>query len=132
MDEDDYAISHETPPEMVEKCKLIQEMAGVGYVQAWKALMKHKQDVVAAIDELLSKPSVTGDKYIPAKPVVASTMDPDQEERCRKGRWLQDQVNAVFSVAHSQAKTPSKELVPEPEESQTSVPVASLPSLVNG
>ena len=132
MEEDDFEISHETPAEVTEKCAMIQEMVGGSYVQAWQALMKHKQDVVAAIDELMSKPIVTGDKYIPAKPVVASTLDPEQDERCRKGRWLQDQVNAVFSVAHSQAKSPSNELVPEPEESQTSVPVASPPSLVNG
>lgn len=127
MDEDDYAISHQTPPEVTEKCKLIQEMAGVGYVQAWQALTKHKHDVVAAIDELMSKPSVTGDKYIPAKPVVASTMDPEQAERCKRGRWLQDQVSGVYSVAHSQTKTLPDQPAPEVAEVQTtqaSVPLA--------
>jgi hypothetical protein len=127
MDEDDYAISHQTPPELTEKCKMVQEMVGGSYVHAWKALVKHKQDVVAAIDELMSKPAVTGDKYIPAKPVVASTLDPEQEERCKRGRWLQDQVSGVYSVAHSQTKTLPDQQAPEVAEVQTtqvSVPLA--------
>jgi hypothetical protein len=70
MDEDDYEISHETPAEVTEKCAMIQAMVGGSYVKAWQALMRHDQDVVLAIDSLLAKPVVSGEKYLPKKPVV--------------------------------------------------------------
>lgn len=104
MEEDDYEISHETPPEVKEKCAMIQAIVGGSYVKAWQALMRHNQDVVLAIDSLLTKPVVTGEKYIPKRPAVDPGMTEEQKERCDKGRWLQDQVNAVFSVAHSQTR----------------------------
>ena len=107
------------------------ELAGVSREVAEEALRTHKT-VEDALDALIQKPIVSGDAYLRGKPVVATGQDPEQEERCRKGRWLQDQVNAVFSVAHSQVKTQPPQLVPETEESQTSVPVASLPPIVSG
>lgn len=103
---EDCELSHTAPPEVNEKCAMIQDMVGCGYVEAWKALHANNQDVVLAIDALLAKPVVSGEKHIPPPPKVDSGMTPEQEARCKKGRWLQDQVNAVFSVAHSKTRTP--------------------------
>jgi hypothetical protein len=102
MEEDDYAISHTTPPEV----KMIRDMVGCSYGTAWKAFYANKQDVVATLDALLVKPVVSGEKYIPPPPKVDTGMTTEQEERCKKGRWLQDQVNVVFSAAHSKTRTP--------------------------
>jgi hypothetical protein len=73
--------------------------------EAESALLKF-QSVEDAIDALLVKPPSSGDKYIPATPVIDKGLTPEQEERCKKGRWLQDQVNVVFSAAHSKTRTP--------------------------
>lgn len=111
--------------------ELVMELAGVTKEVAEEALAKHKE-VWLAVDALLEKPVVAGDKYIPPKPIVNTGLTLEQEERCKKGRWLQDQVNAVFSVAHSKTRTqpdvaqaqalahdrapsPSLELMPEVE-----------------
>jgi hypothetical protein len=127
MDEDDYEISHETPPEVTEKCAMIQEMVGCGYVKAWQALMHNDQDIVLAVDALLTKPVVAGEKYLPKKPVIDHGLSEEQKERCDRGRWLQDQVNAVFSVAHSKTQTqpvpPALEAPPVSKE-----PVARMTS----
>jgi hypothetical protein len=127
MDEDDYEISHVTPPEVTEKCAMIQEMVGCGYVKAWQALMHNDQDVVLAIDALLTKPVISGEKYLPKKPVIDHGLSEEQKERCDRGRWLQDQVNAVFSVAHSKTQTqPAPPALEAPPVSQE--PVAQKPS----
>ena len=97
---------------------MIMTLAGVGVETATTALAEH-ETLEDAVDALLQKPVVSGDKYIPAKPLRTLEMDPEQEERCRKGRWLQDQVNAVFSVAQTQSKTQPAQLVPEDEATQT-------------
>lgn len=83
---------------------LVMELTGCGPLEAARALMEHKS-IEDAIDSLLSKPTVSGDKYIPTKPKVNTGLTEEQEERCKKGRWLQDQVNAVFSVAHSKTQS---------------------------
>ena len=83
------------------------ELAGCGPKEAAAALAQHKE-IWLAVDSLLEKPKTSGDKYIPKKPDVDSGLDPEQKERCERGRWLQEQVNAVFSVAHSKT-LPSQE-----------------------
>lgn len=93
-------------------------LAGVSQEVAEHALAEHGS-VEAALDALIQKPSVAGDKYIPPKPVVKTGVDPEQEERCRKGRWLQDKVNVVVSVAQTQMKSQPEQLVAESEEVQT-------------
>lgn len=85
--------------------ELIMELTGCGPLEASKALIEYKT-IEDAVDALLTKPVVSGDKYIPTKPKVETGLTEEQEERCKKGRWLQDKVNAVFSVAHSKMQTP--------------------------
>jgi hypothetical protein len=84
--------------------ELVMELAGVDEATATRALREHGS-VENAVDALLVKPVVPGEKYLPPPPKVDTGMTPEQEERCKKGRWLQDQVNAVFSVAHSKTRT---------------------------
>ena len=80
--------------------ELVMELAGVTKEVAEEALAKHKE-VWLAVDALMEKPVVTGEKYIPPKPSVDTGLTSEQKERCERGRWLQEKVNAVFSVAHS-------------------------------
>ena len=82
---------------------LVMELAGVDKETAERALAEHKE-IWLAVDALLVKPVVSGEKYLPTKPVVVSGLSEEQEALCKRGRWLQDQVNAVFSVAHSQIR----------------------------
>ena len=91
---------------------MIMSLTGVDEVTASAAYLNF-ETVEDAIDSLLPKPTVSGDKYIPAKPKVNSGLTPEQEAMCKKGRWLQDQVNVVFSVAHSKTRTQPDPLVPE-------------------
>lgn len=99
------------------------ELAGVGPKEATEALAQHKE-VWLAVDALLKKPETSGEKYIPSKPVVDSGIDAEQRERCQKGRWLQDKVNAVFSVAHSKIRNQLGDQEEAPaESSETTVPV---------
>ena len=81
------------------------ELTGCGPREAANALTEHNQDIVLAVDALLTKPVVSGEKYLPKKPVVEHGLSDEQKERCDRGRWLQDKVNAVFSVAHSKTQT---------------------------
>ena len=106
--------------------ELVMELAGVDRDTAEKALATYGT-VEDAVDALIVKPVVSGERYIPPPPKVDTGMTPEQEERCRKGRWLQDQVNAVFSVAHSKTRTLQDELVPS--ASQASPPDAASPAL---
>ncbi len=80
-------------------------LAGVDEATAKRALLEY-ETVEDAVDALLVKPVVSGDAYIRPRPMVDTGMTSEQRERCEKGRWLQDRVNAVFSVAHSQIQTP--------------------------
>ena len=84
---------------------LVMTLAGVTEEVASQALLAHETPE-DAIDALLTKPSVSGEKYIPAKPVIDTGLSPEQEAMCKRGRWLQDQVNAVYSVAHSKTRPP--------------------------
>ncbi len=95
--------------------ELVMELAGVDEATATRALLEH-ETVEDAVDALLPKPVVSGEKYIPSPPKVETGMTPEQEERCKKGRWLQDRVNAVFSVAHSQTRSPPDQSAPSASE----------------
>lgn len=81
------------------------ELAGVSREVAEAALATHTE-VWLAVDALLTKPVVSGEKYLPPKPVIDTGLTPEQEALCKRGRWLQDQVNAVYSVAHSKTRLP--------------------------
>lgn len=80
--------------------ELIAELANVDLQTAEKALAEHKE-VWLAVDFLIQKPITPGDKYIPAKPKVDTGLTSEQQMICDRGRWLQERINAVFSVAHS-------------------------------
>ena len=84
--------------------ELVMELACVDRETAERALAEHKT-VENAVDALLVKPVVSGERFVPLPPKIDRGMTAEQEERCKKGRWLQDQVNAVFSVAHSQIRS---------------------------
>ncbi len=83
-----------------KEIQMIMSLTGVDEKTAEQLYIRYEttEDV---IDALLQKPVISGDKYTPAKPKIDSGLTPEQDERCLKGRWLQDRVNAVFSVAHS-------------------------------
>lgn len=87
------------------------ELAGVSRETAEAALAEHTE-VWLAVDALLLKPTVAGEKYIPARPVIDTGLTPEQEAMCKRGRWLQDQVNAVYSVAHSKTRPPPADQPP--------------------
>jgi len=101
-------------------------LAGVDEATASAALVAH-ETVEDAIEALLpAAPGASGDKYLPAKPTIDSGLSPDQEALCKKGRWLQDKVNAVFSVAHSKTRIQPDPLVLEASpEVPVSIPTVS-------
>lgn len=101
---------------------MVMELANVSREVAEEALAKHKE-VWLAVDALMQKPVVAGDKYIPAKPKIDTGLSPEQEALCQKGRWLQEQINVVFSVAHSKIRTqPDQEEVPALEAGSLAPP----------
>ena len=80
---------------------MVQQLTGCTRDEAEKALNQH-ENVLDAVESLIpANPVVSGAKYIPLKPKVDTGMDPEQIALCERGRWLQDRVNAVLSVAHS-------------------------------
>jgi len=97
-------------------------MTGCDQAEAEAALLLHPTDLIAAIDFVLPKTTVSGSKYIPPKPVIDNGMDEEQKARCERGRWMQDKVNAVFSVAHSKTLP-----VPEAEQSLSQSAEVSVP-----
>jgi hypothetical protein len=106
---------------------LVMELTGCAPLDAAKALAEHKE-VWLAVDALMTKPVVSGEKYIPSKPILQTGQTEEQKERCLKGRWLQDKVNAVFSVAHSKIQSPPDPEVREERSSSTEA-LASVPPL---
>ena len=105
---------------------MVQQLTGCTREEAEKALIHH-ETVLDAVESLIpANPVVSGAKYIPPKPKVDTGMDPEQKALCERGRWLQDKVNVVFSVAQSK-------VLPDPlaqqssvqsEEASVSIPVA--------
>ena len=104
---------------------MIMSLTGVDEETASAAYLNY-ETVEEAIDSLLPKPVVSGDKYIPPKPKVNTGMTPEQEALCKRGRWLQDQVNVVFSVAHSKTRTPQGLSAPETSQGPQVAPPASV------
>jgi len=82
---------------------MVQSLAVCTAEQAQAALNTHKT-VEAAVDALLGMPVVSGQKYIPK---IAKTLynDPEQEERCAKGRELMDKLTAVSSAAQTKIQS---------------------------
>ena len=106
------------------------ELAGVDEATAKRALLEY-ETVEDAIDALMVKPAVSGDAFLRPRPTIETGMTEEQEERCRKGRWLQDKVNAVFSVAHSQTQTPPAQSVAS-TASGTTVQTLEVPTAPPG
>ena len=80
---------------------MVSQLTGCSQEEASRALLMY-ESVVDAVESLLPPaPVVSGSKYIPSKPIVETGLTAEQKELCERGRWLQDKVNAVFSVAHS-------------------------------
>ena len=108
---------------------MVQQLTGCTRDEAEKSLMQH-ENVLDAVESLIpANPVVSGAKYIPPKPKVETGMDAEQAALCERGRWLQDKVNAVFSVAHSKVlpdPLAQESLTQSAEVSAVSVPVASL------
>ena len=123
---------------------MIQSLAGCTLEQA-EISLKEYGSVEAAVDALLSKPTVSGEKYI--VPVPKKTHhDPEQEERCALGRAMMDKLTAVSSAAHSKIRSgqpleggavqqvqqdpsePKDLSVPLVEQSAQDVVVETLPS----
>jgi len=105
---------------------MVQQLTGCTREEAEKALTHH-ETVLDAVESLIpANPVVSGAKYIPPKPKVDTGMDAEQVALCERGRWLQEKVNAVFSVAHS--KVLHDPLVEQSslqsEEASVSIPVA--------
>ena len=85
----------------MDDATMVQQLTGCSREEAEKALNQH-ENVLDAVESLIpANPVVSGAKYIPQKPKVDTGMDPEQIALCERGRWLQDRVNAVLSVAHS-------------------------------
>ena len=108
------------------------ELANVSREVAEEALAKHKE-VWLAVDALMECPVVAGNKFIPPKPTVYTGLTSEQEALCQKGRWLQDRVNAVFSVAHSkiQSLPDDPPEVLEPQHAQAPPPSPELGAVID-
>ena len=120
--------------EMTDKeVMLIMSLANVSEDVARKALDDH-ETVEEAIDALIPNPVTPGDKYIPQRPKIDTGMSAEQEELCLRGRWLQEKVNAVYSVAHSQTQTQpdlpalaaSEVGLPPSSVAEVEIPIASV------
>ena len=111
----------------MDDATMVQQLTGCTREEAEKSLMEH-ENVLDAVESLIpANPVISGSKYIPPKPNVDTGMDPEQKALCEPGRWLQDKVNAVFSVAHS--KIQPDLLAQESLKQSVEVPVASVPVL---
>lgn len=119
-DEDNYIISH-GPTEEVAQYKTVMELTGCNDVIAIHAILKAKGDIVEAVDSLLKKPVCKGDTYLPSKPKINDGLSDEQKALCERGRWLQDKVNEVISVAHAKTRTQ-----PDPLVGQSEAPPAEV------
>ena len=85
----------------MDDATMVQQLTGCTREEAEKSLNQY-ENVLDAVESLIpANPVVSGAKYIPPKPKVDTGMDPEQQALCERGRWLQDKVNVVLSVAHS-------------------------------
>lgn len=106
---------------------MLVNLTGCSREQAEEALFHHR-DLITAIDSMLVKPTTTGDKYIPPPPKVDTGMDPEQEERCARGRKVVETLNAGISSAY-QAKQKSQH-VPETMVREDETPPQDLPTIL--
>ena len=103
----------------MDDATMVQQLTGCTREEAERSLNKY-ENVLDAVESLIpANPVVTGAKYIPPKPKVDTGMDSEQQALCERGRWLQDKVNAVFSVAHSK-------ILPDLEAQQSSLQSAEV------
>jgi len=104
---------------------MICQLTGCSEEEASRALLDY-ETVEDAVEALLPPaPVVSGSKYIPSKPIVDTGLSAEQKELCERGRWLQDRVNAVFSVAHSKI-LPLQDDLPEVHEHAQVPPVSPV------
>ena len=108
-----------------KEVQMIMSLTGVNEETASAAYLRY-ETTEDAIDALLQKPVTQGDKYLPQKRKLDNGLTPEQEERCKRGRWLQDKVNVVFSVAHSKSLPQQDELLEDQKPSVDS-PSVELP-----
>ena len=112
---------------------MVQQLTGCTREEAERVLNQH-ENVLDAVESLIpANPVVAGAKYIPPKPKVETGMDPQQKALCERGRWLQDKVNAVFSVAHSKVLPDllAQQASLQSVEESVSIPVASTEESVS-
>jgi len=111
----------------MDDATMVQQLTGCTREEAERVLNQY-ENVLDAVESLIpANPVVSGAKYIPPKPKVDTGMDPEQQALCERGRWLQDKVNVVLSVAHSKILP---DLLAEQSLTQSAeVPVASAPVL---
>jgi hypothetical protein len=107
----------------MDPVETVMELAGVDRATAREALNQHTE-VWLAVDSLLTRPTTAGDRFMPPPPEVDNGLTPEQDALCRRGRWLQDQVNVVFSVAHSKTRTQPSQ---DQQALEVSAPPADLP-----
>ena len=109
----------------MDPVETVMELACVDRETAAAALSEYRE-IWVAVDALLTKPMSEGDRFLPPPPTVDDGLSPEQRALCLRGRWLQDQVNVVFSVAHSKVRT-----LPEQDQSapEVSAPPVELPQL---
>ena len=118
----------------MDDATMVQQLTGCSLEEAEKALTDH-ETVLDAVESLIPvNPVVAGAKYIPPKPKVETGMDPEQQALCERGRWLQDKVNAVFSVAHSKVlpdPLAEQSLSQSVEASAVTIPLSSIEESVS-
>ena len=117
----------------MDDATMVQQLTGCSREEAEKSLAQH-ETVLDAVESLIpANPIVSGAKYIPPKPKVDTGMDPEQQALCERGRWLQDKVNAVFSVAHSKVLPDllAEQSLSQSVEASVSIPVASIEESVS-
>ena len=112
----------------MDDATMVQQLTGCSREEAEKSLAQY-ETVLDAVESLIpANPIVSGAKYIPPKPKVDTGMDPEQQALCERGRWLQDKVNAVFSVAHSKVlpDLSAEQSLLQSVEASVSIPVALI------
>ncbi len=109
----------------MDPVETVMELANVDRAIAQEALNQHSE-IWLAVDALLTRPMTAGDRFLPPPPEVDNGLTPEQDALCRRGRWLQDQVNVVFSVAHSKIRS---QPVQDSQAHEVSAPPAELPQL---
>jgi hypothetical protein len=115
---------------MSDDIEMVSRIAECSLETAASALSIHGNVVDAVAALLPDNPVVSGAKYIPAKPKINTGMDAEQTALCERGRWLQDKVNAVLSVAHS--KTLPDQSAPQASPPPVSAEAVTLPVVAEG